>query len=50
MKERICMNPKCHKNEILTAYNCSTDRPIIFLGKKCWYCHTDEFLEDVLKK
>jgi len=44
--ERICMNPKCYKNEILTTYNCSTDRPIVYLGKKCWYCHTDEFLED----
>lgn len=41
--ERICMNPECKDNEYLKT--CPTDRPIVRLGKVCWYCTKDEFLE-----
>jgi hypothetical protein len=42
--EKICMRDTCKDNVLLTTYKCSTDRPIIYLGKRCWCCHSDEFL------
>jgi len=45
MKDKICMNPDCYKNEILTHYNCG-DRPLVGLAKTCWNCHKSEFLVD----
>jgi len=41
--ERICMNPECRDNIYLNK--CPDDRPIIRLGKMCWNCGKDEFLE-----
>ena len=46
MKDRICMNPDCYQNEILTHYKCDGDRPLIGLAKTCWNCHKSEFLVD----
>ena len=46
MKDRICMNPDCYLNEILTHYKCDGDRPLIGLARTCWNCHKSEFLVD----
>ncbi len=47
MKDKICMNPDCYKNEILEHYNCG-DRPLVGLAKTCWNCHKSEFLKDLI--
>lgn len=43
-KRKVCMNPECKNNEYIK--NCPTDRPIIFLGKKCWNCKQVKYLEE----
>lgn len=41
---KVCMNDMCKDNMYLKQYHCSTDRPIIVLGRKCWNCHDDKYL------
>ena len=46
VKEKICMNPSCKELDVLVKHKCPVRRPLIRLGKKCWNCKEDKYLED----
>lgn len=40
------MNPICNEIDILVKHNCDPTRPLIYLGKRCWNCKQEKYLED----
>ena len=39
---KICMNEECKNNPYTKS------RPLILLADHCWFCKTDDFLENVI--
>ena len=40
--EKICMNEECKNNPYTKS------RPLVLLADRCWFCKTNDFLENVI--
>jgi len=48
-RSRVCMNPDCYMAPVLQKYKCTVQRPLIYLGRRCWNCKETKYLEEYKK-